>query len=54
MTPFLLGSPSRFDTSTEAWYVDGPSRIVNIRPVSNANGTGVRPAIEVSKSNIEY
>ena len=42
------------NTSTDAWYVDGPSRIVNIRPVSLADAIGVRPVIEVSKKDINY
>ncbi len=42
------------NTSTVAWYVDGPSRIVNTRPVSLADAIGVRPVIEVSKKDINY
>lgn len=45
---------ARSDNSTDAWLVDGSHRVVNINTVSNAVGLGVRPAIEVSKANIEY
>lgn len=45
---------ARSDNSTDAWLVDGGHRVVNINTVSNAVGLGVRPAIEVSKANIEY
>ena len=41
-------------SSGNAWRVFGSSRYVNINTVSNAVGHGVRPAIEVPKSNIEY
>ena len=44
----------RPDTSTNAWYVHGNSRLVSHYSVSFADGFGVRPAIEVSKTNIEY
>lgn len=54
MTPFLLESPSRSDNSTNAWNVNGNNRNVNNNTVSLAGGYGVRPAIEVSKTNIEY
>ena len=37
-----------------AWYVLGNNRGVNSNTVSNARDYGVRPAIEVLKSNIEY
>ena len=43
-----------------AWNVNGQFRLVddyrygNNHTVSNSGGRGVRPAIEVSKSNIEY
>ena len=37
-----------------AWYVLGNNRGVNSSAVSNARDYGVRPAIEVLKSNIEY
>ena len=40
--------------SGNAWGVYGNDRRVGISPVSNAGGYGVRPAIEVLKSNIEY
>jgi len=45
---------ARSDNSTNAWNVDGTNRNVNHGAVSDAGGYGVRPAIEVSKSNIEY
>ena len=37
-----------------AWYVRGDYRYVSLSTVSNAGGVGVRPAIEVLKSNISY
>ena len=40
--------------SDRAWPVNGHTRNVGIDPVSNDGGLGVRPAIEVLKSNIEY
>ena len=40
--------------SDSAWYVLGRSRYVRSYAVSHAGGYGVRPAIEVLKSNIEY
>ena len=40
--------------SDYAWGVYGSYRIVNRGTVSYAGDSGVRPAIEVSKSNIEY
>ena len=43
-----------FGSSEVAWVVDVNYRRVNHRPVSNASDAGVRPAIEVSKTNIEY
>ena len=42
------------DNSTHALMVTGGSHFTGYDTASNANGTGVRPAIEVSKSNIEY
>ena len=42
------------DNSTHAWIIYGYDRLVNNDTVLNVNGTAVRPAIEVSKSNIEY
>ena len=41
-------------SSSGACYVIGYDRDVSIHTVSNAGGYGVRPAIEVLKSNIEY
>ena len=37
-----------------AWNVSGSNRYVSDNTVSYAGGVGVRPVIEVSKSNIEY
>ena len=42
------------NSSTEAWLVYGFFRRVDNGTVSNGVNYGVRPAIEVSKSNIEY
>ena len=42
----------RSDDSTDAWHVHGGNRRVGTFTVSG--GYGVRPAIEVSKTNIEY
>ena len=50
---YWLENP-RSGSSDNAWLVTGGSRYVDDYPVSNAGGYGVRPAIEVSKSNIEY
>ena len=40
--------------SGNAWLVHGNARRVHYSAVSSAGGYGVRPAIEVLKSNIEY
>ena len=45
---------SRSDNSTKAWHVDGGSRYVSSYTVSDAGDGGVRPAIEVAKTDIEY
>ena len=47
---------SRSDYFENAWFVHGYYRYVynNYYTVSNARVSGVRPAIEVSKTNIEY
>ena len=45
---------ARSDTSLHAWFVYGCSRFVSDNIVSYAGDFGVRPAIEVSKTNIEY
>ena len=45
---------SRSDNSANAWPVHGSNRYVSDNTVSNAGYFGVRPAIEVSKTNIEY
>ena len=45
---------ARSDTSTYAWNMTGGGRIAGSDLVSRAGDIGVRPAIEVSKKNIEY
>ncbi len=40
--------------SNSAWFVFGNSRIVGYNTVSTTSSLGVRPAIEVLKSNISY
>ena len=50
---YWLENP-RSGNSGNAWYVHGYTRDVYNYAVSNAGVDGVRPAIEVSKSNIEY
>ena len=50
---YWLENP-RSGSSAGAWIVDGHHRLVNNPAVSNAGDYGVRPAIEVLKSNIEY
>ena len=45
---------ARSDSSRYAWIVYGRDRIVFYNTVSNAGGYGVRPAIEVLKSDISY
>ena len=40
--------------SIDAWYVNGYNRSVRSYTVSDAEDFGVRPVIEVPKSNIEY
>ena len=45
---------ARSDNSTSAWFVNGNDRNVNDRAVSDAGDNGVRPAIEVLKSDISY
>ena len=45
---------ARSDISTLVWYVQGSTRFIGHAPVSHVGGYGVRPAIEVLKSNIEY
>ena len=40
--------------STNAWHVNGHDRYVSGGAAGNAGDFGVRPAIEVPKSNIEY
>ena len=44
----------RFDDSSRAWHVNGSSHNVSHSTVLNASDLGVRPAIEVLKTNIEY
>ena len=45
---------ARSDHSTYAWNVNADNRSVNNNTVNYAGVHGVRPAIEVPKSNIEY
>ena len=45
---------ARSDNSTNAWNVNGYYRHVNNSTVSNADDYGIRPAIEVLKSDISY
>ena len=45
---------ARSDTSTYAWNVTGGGRIAGSDLVSRTGDIGVRPAIEVSKTNISY
>ena len=45
---------ARSDSSTLAWYVRGSNRYVSSYAVSIAGDYGVRPAIEVLKSDISY
>ena len=45
---------SHSGNSADAWNVRGLNRYVNSNVALNARGFGVRPAIEVLKSNIEY
>ena len=45
---------SRSGNSAGAWSVNGNNRYVGSHTVSDAEVLGVRPAIEVLKSNIEY
>ena len=50
---YWLENPHSGD-SGHAWIVSGDNRRVGNGTVSSAGGFGVRPAIEVLKSNIEY
>ena len=50
---YWLENPHSGD-SVPAWFVSGRLRNVRSDTVSDAGGYGVRPAIEVLKSNIEY
>ena len=50
---YWLENPRSGDSDT-AWFVRGNTRSVYNLAVSHAGGFGVRPVIEVSKSNIEY
>ena len=50
---YWLENP-RSDDSTNAWLVHGGYHYVSHHTVSDAGGTGVRPVIEVPKSNISY
>ena len=42
------------NSSTDAFRVHGNNRNMSYMTVSNVGALGVRPAIEVSKTNIEY
>ena len=42
------------DDSALVWFVSGHSRTVGHYTANYTGGSGVRPAIEVPKSNIEY
>ena len=44
----------RSDTSDYIWHISGYDRFVAGSIVSNVSGLGIRPVIEVSKTNIEY
>ena len=50
---YWLENPHSGD-SGDAWFVTGNRRYVRSNSVSDAGDYGVRPAIEVLKSNIEY
>ena len=45
---------ARFDYSTDVWFVNGYRRKAYPSSVSYIDNRGVRPVIEVPKSNIEY
>ena len=45
---------ARSDDSALVWFVSGHSRTVGHYTANYTGGSGVRPAIEVPKSNIEY
>ena len=45
---------SRSDKIDSVWYVSGNGRLVSSDPVSSFSDRAIRPAIEVSKTNIEY
>ena len=45
---------ARSDSSEDAYYVHSHTRSVSNKPVSNSSDRSVRPAIEVSKINIDY
>ena len=45
---------ARSDSSEDAYYVHSHTRSVSNKPVSNSSDRSVRPAIEVSKKNIDY
>ena len=48
-----LESPNASNSST-AWFVGGSNRIVYSNDVNNTDNFGVRPAIEVAKTDIDY
>ena len=45
---------SRSDKIDSVWYVSGDGRLVSSDPVSSFSDRAIRPAIEVSKTNIDY
>ena len=49
-----LESPDGFSSGINAWRVSAYDRYVNIYNVDAASSHGVRPAIEVAKTDIEY
>ena len=52
-TGFWLESPYS-ENSVAVWYITSKQRVQSYRGSADDTGIGVRPAIEVSKSNIEY
>ena len=50
---YWLESP-RVDYSNRVWSIYGLNRFINYYIVSNSGALGIRPVIEVSKTNIDY
>ena len=50
---YMLENPN-MGNSNDIWYIFSHRRYVGVSPVSYISGFAVRPAIEVSKTNIEY